>query len=235
MKEKENNEKKTDKHGKERKANYNDRPSGSKSFDYEYSEGLSYESKHTHVKSLPNLKGSGKKKYKKEIRYSKGYDGLISNNENKKIEHLFCEKNYSVALDQSKNMKFSDTAYFSITSKPLEPQKPYQGDTSKVSFGLPSISRRTCPHKKHLLCRKFQSEGSEERESADFSSSSMSGYNWETTEKYIQKRMSQVLVTSYYSNKSETNSIVQRNDRISRILTKKSQRMNGRDNFKTTR
>ena len=140
----------------------------------------------------------------------------------------------SLFYDEHSNMFLDRRSLISTTKQP-EPQKYHHEETSKVSIGFNYFSRRNCPHRKHLLCRKFHGEASEERESADFSSSSISGNNWESNERTLQKRRSYAMIQSSCSNKSQTTSIGHKNDRIMSILTKKSQWKNGRDGFNQLR
>ena len=220
------NEQKPEKQDTRRKGNSNNNTCGCKSFESTDHEVLLSKSRKTHVKSLPNLKGFSKKKNKKEIQGQNQCDGTISHGENKTYEGLFCNEPSNMVLDRR--------SIISSTKQP-EPQKYHYEETSKVSFGFNSFSRRNCPHRKHILCRKFHGEASEERESADFSSSSISGNNWESNEKTLQKRRSYAMIQSSCSTKSQTTSISHINDRIMSILTKKSQWKNGRDGFNQLR
>ena len=214
------NEQKTEKQDTKTKRNTIKKSCGCKSFESTDREVLISESRKTHVKSLPNLKGIGKKTNKKEVQDQNRCDGIISNGENKTFESSLCKEPCNMVLDKRTLIS---------TTKQTEPLKYHHEETSKVSFGFNSFSRRNCPHRKHLLCRKFHGEASEERESADFSSSSISGHNWERNEKNLQKRISHAMVLSFCSNKSETASIGHKNDRIWNILTKKSLYKNSRD------
>ena len=199
---------------------------GCKSFESTDHEVLFPEFRKPHIKSLPNLKGLSKKKNEKEFQDQNRCDGIISNGENKTFDNSFGKEPCNMVYDRRSLIS---------TTKQTEPQKYHHEETSKVSFGFNSFSRRTCPHRKHLLCRKFHGEASEERESADFSSSSISGHNWERNERNLQKRKSHAMIQSSCSNKSETTSIGHKNDRIWNILTKKSQCKNGRDGFNPLR
>ena len=222
----ERNEQKPEKQDTKKKGNSITNTCGCKSFESTDHEVLLSKSKTTHFKSLPNLKGLSKKKNKKEFQDQNQCDGTISIGENKTYESLFCNEPNDMVLDRRSIIS---------TKKQPEPQKYHHEETSKVSFGFNSFSRRNCPHRKHLLCRKFHGEASEERESADFSSSSISGNNWEGNERTLQKRRSYAMIQSSCSNKSQTTSIGHKNDRIMSILTKKSQWKNGRDGFNQLR
>ena len=214
------NKENTEKQDSKKKRSTINKSCGCKSFESTDHEILISESRKTHVKSLPNLKGLGKKTNKKETQDQNRYDGIISNGENKTFDSSFCKEPCNMVLDKRSPIS---------TSKQTEPLKYHHEETSKVSFGFNSFSRRNCPHRKHLLCRKFHGEASEERDSADFSSSSISGHNWERNERTLQKRISYAMIQSSCANKSETASIGHKSDRIWNILTKKSLYKTSRD------
>ena len=210
---------------------------GSISFNSAEFEAISSETRQNNVKSMPNLKGFGKRKNKEDVEDKNKYDGLVSNDESSGMEKLLLEEQlFRSVLDHNNYMKSLETKNCVNLKTQNEFDKPDNDRASKISFSFPSVIRQNCPHKKHLLCKKFHGEASEERESTEFSTSSMSGHNWDVSERHCPNWPSQAFNQSSCSNQQEIKSAgVIKNDRIRSMLTRKSHRKQHSDTFNRLR
>ena len=211
------------------------KPLGSKSFGSEDCESTSSEYRRNPVKSLPNLRGLGKKKKREETENKSRMD--VCTTEDKAIKNRICDEEHSeVTVGQNVLMKICDTDTYVISKSQAESQKSCTHRTSKISRSFPSVIRRKGPQKKHLLCKKFHGDASDEREGGDWSTNPISGGQIRyKTERNSQKLPPQPLLQSFNNNPPEAYTTSLKSARIRNMLNRKNQKIPYRDTCKRPR
>ena len=207
------------------------KPCGSKSFDSEDCESTSSEYRRNHVKSLPNLRGLVKKKKREETGNKNKLDIWFSVNEGKGSKNVICDEEHSgITVGQNMHMKICDSDNNVINKRQVEFQKSCNHRTSKISRSFPSVIRRNGPQKKHLLCKRFHGDASDEREGGDSSAKSLCGgqlrYKMESN---FHKSPPQPLLQSSTNNHSETCPTGLKNGRTRNMLSRKYQKKQNLD------
>ena len=173
-----------------------------------------------------------KKKKREETGNKNKLDFWFAVNEGKTTRNVICDEEHSGnTVGQNMQIKIYDSDNYVINKRQVEFPKSCNHRTSKISRSFPSVIRRNGPQKKHLLCKRFHGDASDEREVGDCSAKSLCGgqIRYKTESNFHKSPPQPLLHPTSTNNHAETYPTGLKGDRIRSMLNRKYQKKQNRD------